>query len=143
MQNEPQGQRELERDWRERWLKAKADLDAARARVASLKPAGGPDGNYAYARAVMDETDALAEYSRVLRLYADLVVHGKLPTAKDPASDGLIVMCRHCQRTLRHTSEGEDWVLVEAHLLKRPKHVTDGLCGDCLEKHYPRRTDAP
>jgi hypothetical protein len=76
-------QRALERYWKDRWLKAKADLEAVRTRVESLKhdasSALGPDGGYAYARAMMDETTALIEYSRALRIYTDLVVHGKLP----------------------------------------------------------------
>ena len=40
--------RELERYWKDRWQKAKLDLDAARTRVESLKhdaaSAFGPDG---------------------------------------------------------------------------------------------------
>ena len=72
---------ELERYWKERWWKAKLDLDAARAHVESLKSdsASGPDGSYAHARAMVDETAVLIEYSRVLRIYTDLMVHGKLP----------------------------------------------------------------
>lgn len=120
-------------------MNAKADLDAARAHAASLKPDGGPDANYAYAQAITAETNALAEYSRVLRIFADLIIHGKSPTANDP--DELIVMCRYCQRTLHRTpDEREEWVLIEANLSKRPKHVTDGLCDGCLEKHYPRKS---
>jgi hypothetical protein len=78
--------RELERYWKDRWHNAKLDLDAARTRVDSLKhdaaSALGPDGGYAYAayaRAMMNETAALIEYSKILRIYTDLVVHGKLP----------------------------------------------------------------
>ena len=80
---------EVERYWKERWHKAKLDLDATRALVQSLKDdAGlnGPDGVYAYARyarAMMDETAALVEYSRVLRIYTDLMIYGKLPSASD------------------------------------------------------------
>jgi len=71
----------LERYWKERSLRAKADLDTARSRVQSSKDdlSSGVDGSYAYARAMMDETHALVEYSRVLRIYTDLVVHGNLP----------------------------------------------------------------
>ncbi len=50
-------------------------------------------------------------------------------------ASGVIVMCMHCRRTLR----GEDqWVLVPEFLSERPENVIDGLCGDCLEKYYPR-----
>lgn len=80
-------QSELERYWRERWQKAKLDLDAARSRVLSVKDdalsgLSGLDGGYAqarYTRAMMDETTALLEYSRILRIYTDLMVHGKVP----------------------------------------------------------------
>lgn len=86
MQHEPQDRSELEREWKERWLKAKVDLDAARAHVASLKQDGGSEGAYAYACAVMAETAALVEHSRVLRIYADLVVYGKVPDEGKAAS---------------------------------------------------------
>ena len=73
--------RELERYWKQRCQKAKADLDAARANVRSLKPesTSGRDGSYAFARAIRDETTALIKYSRVLRMYTDLMVHAKMP----------------------------------------------------------------
>lgn len=80
-----ESQTELERYWKERLSTAKNVLDAARANVQSVKDdAGldGPDGTYAharYTRAVRDETTALVEYSRVLRIYTDLMVHGKVP----------------------------------------------------------------
>ena len=76
----------MEREWKERLSTAKLDLDAARANVQSVKDdasgLSGPDGGYAharYTRAMMDETAALIEYSRVLRIYTDLMVHGNLP----------------------------------------------------------------
>ena len=80
----------MARYWKERWDTAKADLEAAHARVEALKGSAssgsGSDATYSYskyARAMSDETAALIEYSRVLRIYTDLVVHGKLPD--DPA----------------------------------------------------------
>ena len=95
MQREAPDRRELERYWREQWQKAKADLDTVSTRVESLKQdascANGPDGGYAYARyarAMMEETTALVEYSRVLRIYTDLVVHGKLPADEPQAAGG-------------------------------------------------------
>ncbi len=75
---------ELERYWKERWHKAKLDLDTARAFLQAVKsnmpsdPYGADTGN-AYKSALEQETAALIEYSRVLRIYTDLVVHGKLP----------------------------------------------------------------
>ncbi len=81
---------ELERYWEKRWNTARADLEAARARVEAFKngisSASGPDGLYSYsgyARAMMEETAALIQYSRVLRIYTDLKVHGKLPDGPD------------------------------------------------------------
>ncbi len=79
----------MERYWKERWHKAKCDLDTARASVKSLKEdarLSGPDGGYAharYTRAMVDEIAALVEYSRVLRIYTDLMIHGKLPNRDD------------------------------------------------------------
>ncbi len=63
-------------------MKAKADLEAARAHVQSIKQelsSGLLDSANAYKSALEQETAALIEYSRVLRIYTDLVVHGKLP----------------------------------------------------------------
>ncbi len=78
---------ELERYWKERLSTAKHLLDAARVNVQSVKvDADGPDGTYAharYTRAVLAETTALVEYSRVLRIYTDLMVHGKVPAQND------------------------------------------------------------
>lgn len=82
MQQEAQEQSELERYWREQWSMAKLGLDAARVQVESIKDScgvQGPDGAYAYASALNQETAALMEYSRVLRIYTDLMVHGRRP----------------------------------------------------------------
>lgn len=49
---------------------------------------------------------------------------------------GLIVMCMHCRRTLSRS--GGQWDLVEEFIQERPKRVSDGLCSDCLDRHYPR-----
>lgn len=38
-----------------------------------------PDGQYAYQGALRAENAAFAEYSRVLRIFSDLVLHGKMP----------------------------------------------------------------
>jgi hypothetical protein len=46
---------------------------------------------------------------------------------------GVIVMCMHCCRTQR----GRAWELVEAFIANRPMNVSDGLCPECLEEHYP------
>ncbi|HEY1240786.1 MAG TPA: hypothetical protein VGF16_09530 [Bryobacteraceae bacterium] len=86
MQHETRDQRELERHWRERWDKTKLDLDAARAQVESVKDSpsvNGPNNSYAYASALSHESAALMEYSRVLRIYTDLVVHGKIPEGNE------------------------------------------------------------
>ena len=76
----------LEQHWKERWREAKLNLEAARAQVASVKDLSvGPDYGYAYRSAFTKETAALIEYSKVLRIYTDLVVHGKLPDDNDAA----------------------------------------------------------
>ena len=92
MPDAPLDRRELERYWEERCLQAKLKLEAARAHVQSVKSTlSGPygaDGAYAYTRAIKGETTALIEYSRTLRIYTDLVVHGKLPGNEDPQAAG-------------------------------------------------------
>lgn len=86
MQDEAHEQSELEGYWREQWQMAKLDLDAARAHVESVKDScgvHGPDGAYAYASALSQETGALVEYSRVLRIYTEVMVHGRRPDDSD------------------------------------------------------------
>ena len=53
----------------------------------------------------------------------------------ETSADGVIVMCMHCRHTLRKSTDGEKWELIEQYVLQRPKNVSDGLCGDCLAKH--------
>lgn len=86
MEREAQEQGEVEGYWREQWTRAKVDLEAARAHVESIKDScgvHGPDGAYAYASALNQETASLIEYSRVLRIYTDLMVHGRRPEDGD------------------------------------------------------------
>jgi hypothetical protein len=54
-----------------------------------LKTGGipGPDGHLLYQRALRAEYIALADYSRVLRVFNDLVVHGKTPSEVDWPGD--------------------------------------------------------
>ena len=54
-------------------------------------------------------------------------------------SHDVIVMCMHCKRTLLHSPEGEKWEFIEQYVMQRPENVSDGLCGDCLVKHYSLR----
>ena len=46
-----------------------------------------PDGSFAYRQALEKERTALAEYRRVLEIFADLTVHGKLPE-EDTVEEG-------------------------------------------------------
>jgi len=51
------------------------ELEATR----SLKLSESPDGEFAYRKALRADTDALVEYSRILRLTTDLLLKGKVP----------------------------------------------------------------
>ena len=77
-------QRDLELYWKDRWVTAKRDLEEAHARFRSVAENGsamiGPDGGYAYRKALELETAALVRYSKTLRLYTDLVLYGKVPS---------------------------------------------------------------
>lgn len=89
LQGESQNRRELERYWKERCSNAKAGLDVASANVQSLANSqSGSDGGSAYRSAIRSETAALVEYSRVLRIYTDLAVHGKEPDGEDERKAG-------------------------------------------------------
>lgn len=74
---------EVEVYWHNRWVKAKRSLEEASARFQAIQEGNGvlgPDGGYAYRHALGQETAALVEYSRVLRLYTDLILYGKVPS---------------------------------------------------------------
>jgi hypothetical protein len=87
----------LEDSWRERLRLASLRYETAKQRVKELSasdPAAekardmlpSPDGEFAYTLALrafrfamQDEVMALKEYNRILKVYADLMVHGKIP----------------------------------------------------------------
>lgn len=86
MSNNTQDRAELERHWHEQWSNAKLDLENAKAHLQSIKQSGiNPDEGDAYRAAIELETAALIEYSRVLRIYTDLVLHGKIPDEDEDA----------------------------------------------------------
>jgi len=77
--------RALEDVWRERVRTALVcyRLAANETRLARTEQANGltpePDGFFAYRQALQKEKAALAEYRRVLEIFADLTVRSKLP----------------------------------------------------------------
>ena len=79
----------LEGLWHRRLKDAELRLDFTqqykREIEGTLKMGGipGPDGHLLYQRALRAEYVALAEYSRVLGVFSDLVVHGKTPSEVD------------------------------------------------------------
>lgn len=83
-------QKELEESWRLRLEEALCQYHATRDEYHSLL-AGVPDGvppnpDGALARARQAESMALAEYRRVLQIFTDLTIHGKLP--EDQSASG-------------------------------------------------------
>lgn len=76
---------QLEEVWRRRLGDAKLRLEFARDYVLELQKdlkADGipaPDGNFAYQQALRSETNALAEFRRVLQIFRDLTMDGKIP----------------------------------------------------------------
>ena len=71
--------------WRQRLKDAELRLVFARdylkyiQREVPLGEIRNADGEYAYQQAYRAEIRALGEFKRVLRIYTDLLVHGKLP----------------------------------------------------------------
>ena len=74
----------LEEHWRQRWMDAKLKLELAHTEVTKrheqMNGMAAPDGFFAYGKALEMESNALAEYARVLKLYTDLVIHGIAPS---------------------------------------------------------------
>lgn len=76
---------EIESLWKHRLQVAREryDFAAAHARQTLSEVKSGllaaPDGSVAARDAMLKETDARSEYMRVLRVFTDLVLHGKIP----------------------------------------------------------------
>jgi hypothetical protein len=46
-------------------------------------------------------------------------------------------MCVHCKEILRESFGGTQWwLLIEEFVAHQPHRVSDGLCPNCLAKHY-------
>jgi len=77
--------RTLEELWRLRLKTAEVHYAYAREKLRNVLktlPPGdtpSPDGSYAYQQALRAENIALSEYTRVLRIFTDLVVRSKIP----------------------------------------------------------------
>jgi len=75
----------LEERWQSRLKDAELRYAQARQQFRDILrtlPPGeipAPDGNYAYQQALRAERIALTEYIRVLRIFTDLAVGGKIP----------------------------------------------------------------
>lgn len=94
MSEAPLDRAALEDRWRDRVKTASARLRFARNytkeveadRCSGLLPS--VDGNFAYQRAISAETEALAEYARVLRIFTSLIVRGEVPGDKGESKPG-------------------------------------------------------
>jgi hypothetical protein len=75
----------LEEQWERRVQRAKLHLDLCRLYVKQMQALAAQippqDGGYGFQKALRSEKSALAEYTRTLRIYSDLVVYGKVPDA--------------------------------------------------------------
>ena len=75
---------ELEDLWRRRLQEAQLRLEFATSYVDEFKRSfplsdTSPDGQTAYERALRAQNVALGEYNRVLRIFSELVLDGKVP----------------------------------------------------------------
>jgi hypothetical protein len=75
----------LEEVWRQRLNTARLRLEFARNYVAELQQdlraeaLPPPDGAFAYQQALRSESNALSEFRRVLQVFTELTVDGKIP----------------------------------------------------------------
>ena len=76
----------LEDVWRERAQFALegylAARDECRSAIERQSDAAPPDGAPAYRQALRNESAALAEYRRMLRIFNELTIDGKMPPAE-------------------------------------------------------------
>ncbi len=78
---------ELEEKWKARVTLSRQRFDLYSVNVKEIRELSAdipaPDGGFGLARAMRAESAALGEYVRVLRIYSDLVVYGKVPEAEE------------------------------------------------------------
>lgn len=81
---------EIEDRWRSRLAEAKRNHDRAvvefrrAAEVYRAREIPASDGNLGLHQAIASESTARREYIRILRLFTDLVVHGRIPKDEFP-----------------------------------------------------------
>ena len=86
---------ELQLAWRQRVTRARdrykkqvaicVEVMAERLLAFPMRPVPDPDGTLKLSQALRRESEALKEYTRVVRIYADLLIHGNVPD-EDPDS---------------------------------------------------------
>ena len=107
---------ELEETWRKRLEQSHNRYHRATTDYRKLlqqEPDGRPPGlDSALARARQEETDALMEYSGLLRVFTDLTMHGKLPDEgraallePGPGQDGLVISIIDDDESLRDSTK--------------------------------------
>jgi len=85
MGEQKQSRTELEQVWRTRLNESRTryDLSVTQCRKVVEEqnqfPMPAPDGSFAVRKALTQESAARSEYMRVLRIFTDLVVQGKIP----------------------------------------------------------------
>ena len=93
MAEAPLNRQQLEDLWRQRVQDARLRLQFARTYVKEVQrdleqgAVASADGHFAFQRAIRAEYIALSEYNRVLRVYTDLLVAGKIPD-EEPGAAG-------------------------------------------------------
>ncbi|MBZ5622870.1 MAG: hypothetical protein LAQ69_29665 [Acidobacteriia bacterium] len=81
---------DVEELWRDRLSEAKAryEIAVARFRTAAedvrTRHTPGPDGSFSVHLAIAEESSARKEYMRVLRVFTDLLLNGRIPDEKAP-----------------------------------------------------------
>jgi len=73
----------LKRRWKKRWEAAKRTLELAAIHVKQVEQAN--PSREAYRQALEAEILAAPEYTKILRIYTDLVVRGELPQEEQTA----------------------------------------------------------
>lgn len=71
--------RSLETAWRMKLLDAARDMAAADARIGALNRADHPAADGTYQAAVYAQTEAVRRYRRVLDIFSQLVIDGRVP----------------------------------------------------------------
>lgn len=87
-----------------------------------------------------DSSELLVVNSLLFEGEHQAIVAARMPETY-VSSEGIVTMCSHCRR-VRRMNDQSTWDWAPDYVAHPPHKISHGLCGICLDYHYPTlRTD--